>query len=483
VTRPIPIVADIPTEAPGLGFPEYVEALADAIRGGEPPQFTIGLYGSWGSGKSSLLKAIAKKLNDERSDMLPVFFDAWRHERADHIVVPLLYGISEAAERSGNTALKEHLRRALSALLFSLNFKVAGLGVDMSTAKDNWDTSGVALDEAFAKPFEELRRLPDTLGDKRVAVLIDDLDRCSPEKVVSLLEAINLIMDVEGFIFVLALDYDVLIKAVVSKYPHVSGHEFIEKMVQLPFRVPPLTVAAEEFLGELIPEWEVRREQFPEGFSQAVMDVADLGLRANPRQIKRLINSFLVIDRIVDRRGLEVDPELMAAMIGLQLRWPDHYQDLQDAILAEDENPFDPLARNDDDALIRYSARFFSATPANEVLRQMLQFTAVVATEPDMAIAAAERRLVRDVRAEMRERLMEGLRERGFAQSVPRSPAWYQPDLPGYRVNLKATIFRLERSQEEGGRKWQLLESYDYRDYASGLETVDRLRGPNGSDL
>jgi KAP family P-loop domain len=370
--RPIAIVADIPSENPGLGFPEYVEAIADAIRGGEPPQFTIGLYGAWGTGKSSLLKAIANVLSDTDSTVLPVLFDAWRHERSEHIVLPLLYRISQAAERSGYRALTEHLRRVLSALLFSLRFSVAGVGIDTDVARRNWEKSGLTrLDDVFAKPFEELRGLPQTLGRNRVAVLIDDLDRCSPEKVVSLLEAINLIMDVPGFIFVLALDYDVLIKAVATKYPHVSGHEFIEKMVQLPFRVPPLTIGAEDFLGELIPGWSLRTE-FPEAFPELLTDVASLGLRANPRQIKRLINSFLLLDRIVERRGLEVDRELMTAMIGLQLRWPDHFRDLQDGILAEDQNPFEPLANSGDDALVRYAARFFGTTPENDALRQIL---------------------------------------------------------------------------------------------------------------
>ncbi len=93
MARSMPIVADIPTADPGLGFREYVDALAEAVRGGQPPQFTIGLYGAWGSGKSSLLRAMAKSLTAADSEVLPVVFDAWRHERSEHIVVPLLYRI------------------------------------------------------------------------------------------------------------------------------------------------------------------------------------------------------------------------------------------------------------------------------------------------------------------------------------------------------------------------------------------------------
>jgi hypothetical protein len=199
------------------------------------------------------------------------------------------------------------------------------------------------LDEAFAKPFEELRKLPSLLRGRRIVVLIDDLDRCSPEKVVSLLEAINVVMDVPGFIFVLALDYDALVGAVTTRYPHVSGHEFIEKIVQLPFRVPPLVLESDDFLTELIPDWDHRKQAFPTAFGDLVKEIASLGLRANPRQIKRLVNSFLLLNRIVQQRQLQVDTELMTSVIGLQLRWPSHYQDLLEAVLVEDAEPISAI--------------------------------------------------------------------------------------------------------------------------------------------
>jgi hypothetical protein len=471
VFQPISIVADIPTETPGLGFPEYVEALADAIRGGEPPQFTIGLYGAWGSGKSSLLVAIANALSSKDSTVLPVLFDAWRHERAEHIVVPLLHRICEAAHRSGDVALTEHLRRALGALLFSLRFTVAGVGVDAGAAREQWEKSGLTqLDEAFSKPFEELRSLPETLGSKRVAVLVDDLDRCSPENVVSLLEAINLVMDVNGFIFVLALDYDVLVKAVTTRYPHVSGHEFIEKIVQLPFRVPPLMVEAEGFLGQLIPDWDQRAQAFPRGFSGAVAEIADLGLRANPRQIKRMINSFLLLERIVEQRRLDVDQELMAAMIGFQLGWPDQFTDLQDGILAEDQNPFEPFGNDDDEALTQYAVRFFSPPPENQALRQILRLTA--ALTPDRTVEIPEGP-ARELRARGLERLHPALIERGWTPgSTGRN--WYGSQSPDVRVVLQKATFRFEvRNRNIPTAQWRLVRSWDYRQCEEGLALID----------
>lgn len=263
VTEPLRIIADIPTARPGLGFQQYVEALADAIRGGEPPQFTIGLYGSWGSGKSSLLAALAESLSRPDSSVLPVIFDAWRYERSDFIVVPVLHAIYARASELGRHDLAKALRRALESMVFSLSFSLGGLGIDPKAAKQTWEDSGLApLDGAFARPFAELRKVPEALRRERIAILIDDLDRCSPDHVVELLEAINLIMDIPGFVFVLALDYEVLVRAVQTRYPHASGHDFIQKIIQLPFRVPALEVTERDFAA-LVPDWDNWIDRLP----------------------------------------------------------------------------------------------------------------------------------------------------------------------------------------------------------------------------
>jgi predicted KAP-like P-loop ATPase len=241
----LPVIADVPSPSPGLGFQEYAEAIADAVRGGTPPQFTIGLYGAWGTGKSSLLNAIKTSLDKEDS-VIPVRFDAWRYEKSEHIIVPLLYSIYSSIEKIKRPEITKQLGRAIDSIIYGLNFDLGVVGVGgRASVKDmvqRWEEKQALpqLEEAFAKPFDELRKLPEVLGERRIAVLIDDLDRCASEKVVSVLEAINLVMDLPGFI-VLALYYDVLIESINSKYPYVSGHSFIQKMVQLPFRVPPST--------------------------------------------------------------------------------------------------------------------------------------------------------------------------------------------------------------------------------------------------
>jgi hypothetical protein len=258
----------------------------------------------------------------------------------------------------------------------------------------------------------------------------------------------------------------------------VSGHEFIEKIVQLPFRVPPLVLADESgaFLKELIPQWEELAARLPQAFVDSVVDVADIGLRANPRQIKRLINSYLLLRRIVEQRHLAVDDQLMTAMIGLQLRWPDHYYDLLASVLADDVEPFQPLLDSEDKSLARYAGRFFAGAPEARELRQLLQLTTVVAAEHSSATTDGDDRPVREIQETMRAGLEESLAAMGYARHPQSSRAWNHPGHSESRVLLRKTVVRLEqRNHRDYGAPWRLVRSFDYRDSADAVEAIQTL--------
>jgi predicted KAP-like P-loop ATPase len=70
------ILVDDPAEDPRLGFREYADAFAEIVCG-SPPRFAIGIFGSWGSGKTTLMQAIKSRIED-REDVIPVWFNAWR---------------------------------------------------------------------------------------------------------------------------------------------------------------------------------------------------------------------------------------------------------------------------------------------------------------------------------------------------------------------------------------------------------------------
>jgi KAP family P-loop domain len=88
------VLLDDPAEEPALGFSAYADAFAE-IACNSSPRFAIGIFGGWGSGKTSLMQAIHSRISC-RDDVIPVWFNAWRYEREDTMIVPLLDVLREA---------------------------------------------------------------------------------------------------------------------------------------------------------------------------------------------------------------------------------------------------------------------------------------------------------------------------------------------------------------------------------------------------
>jgi RecA/RadA recombinase len=471
---PIPIVGDQPRRDPQLGFDSYATALADAIRGGSPAQFTIGIYGPWGSGKSTLLNGIAAKLNDDQA-VVPVLFDAWRYEATGHIILPLLHAVYSEVGNANNGRLVEKVRSALISLLRSVTISIGPVSIaGQGLVQSGSDTERIAsLDAAFARPFADMQAIGSALDGQRIAVLIDDLDRCSAQNVVGLLEAINLVMDIPGFVFVLALDYDVLVQAVAERYPHASGHVFIEKMVQVPFRVPRLDLPDTNFLQQLIPDWHTRSALLPPNFEEIVRDVATLGLEANPRQIKRLVNSVLVLLRVANDRAITTDPRLLAGIVGLQLRWPAEYQEFADAVHAGAPDPAGVFERDNPPSLRRYSETFFAAGTSTELYRPYIQLAQSVA----VAVAAERRPSVSPAsllprhQAHMND-VVNDLVGRGYrlagGSGVTLADIYVRRSDPDLRILVGDTFINFEVRVSED--TWRRFQSYSATNGASALQ-------------
>lgn len=328
VPETIPVIVDVPRQDPGLGFEKYVSAVSAAIVGGNPAQYTLGLYGPWGTGKSSILLALREELKSRRSVKV-VTFDAWRHERAQNLLAPLLWVLKGAVD------LQDQDNVSWKRIFGGMEFQAFGFGFRVPSEADRAEKAMGAVEE-YMTAIDSLARVGRCLpSGERVVVLIDDLDRCSPDRVIEAIEAIRLLMDVPGFVFVLAIDYDVLIDAVKTRYPHADAHRFVEKIVQVPFRIPNLDPDVDEYLTQVVDDWTELRELWFEGLTdEEIRSVIGLALRNNPRQIKRMLNSYMVA-RHIDWEGLGGSSEksqVLLASLAMQLRWPREFEELASGI-------------------------------------------------------------------------------------------------------------------------------------------------------
>jgi energy-coupling factor transporter ATP-binding protein EcfA2 len=355
------VLPDDPSTSPSLGFEDYAAALADVVLT-STPRFAIGIFGSWGSGKTTLMRAIRERLR-KREDVVTVWFNAWRYEREPHLVVPLLDVLREslderAAVQSEEQASRTRLAakaiaRAGKALLTGVTLSAHVVGVeaqlDLGRVMDGLTNDSKAQNAAEPLSFYHAGfvMLREAIGEfsqsgaQRVVVFIDDLDRCLPANALEVLESMKLFFDMEGFVFVAGLDQAVVERAVMLKYQlagdaegaTLTGTNYLKKVFQVPFTLPRVSPSQlDEYLdgiaarAALVPaqqhdfDTNVRRHlEFLSGEESV-----------NPREVKRLVNAYTMQLKMLSARLGKIDPNVVLALQCMSFRpdWQGLYESL-----------------------------------------------------------------------------------------------------------------------------------------------------------
>ncbi len=251
-----------------LDVQAYERGLHDFVRNCETPM-TIGLQGEWGSGKTSLMRGVEKRLRGQPRDrplpkhhpVLPFWFDTWQYGAvgaADALGMLLLRDLTNRlmAELEESSVL--HMRHRIARALKHALPQVAGGLTAMATRSDFAGEAVAATGSTFTSQQDDVRdcfeKLVDAaLADKpgenpRVVVFIDDLDRVPPALAVQLLEVLKNFMDVPRCVFVVACDYEV-VRAGVHGLMGITGEAdkrakkekvdaFFHKLFQVQFLMP-----------------------------------------------------------------------------------------------------------------------------------------------------------------------------------------------------------------------------------------------------
>lgn len=170
---------------------------------------------------------------------------------------------------------------------------------------------------------------------------IDDLDRLEPSTAVQILELLKNLFEVENCIFILAIDYEVVVKGLVPKFgPLTEKNErefrsFFDKIIQLPFSMPVSNYKIDSYLEQSLLEiGYFTKEELAEPFGkekdailELVSEMVLFSTGSNPRSVKRLINSLSLI-RIMysitsDQKQLGVREKLLNfGFVCIQVAYP-----------------------------------------------------------------------------------------------------------------------------------------------------------------
>lgn len=275
--------SDNETKQDLLGYQVHADLLKKIILNDAMLPISIGVFGNWGSGKSSLMLLLQQSLqewensqqDEQHSIILQVYFNSWQFESYDSTKLTMIESILEALDKDINTR-KDVFERA-DDFLSRINFLKAGVfilkksyenltpewlkkwlpkkeDIDIITGKDKYNSLlenvGKGNTSKFIATFRELfEELVDDMGYKAVIVYIDDLDRCEPKRIIGCLEAVKLFVNVKKTAFVIGADERIIEYAISQHYPIQMKKEdisspfsdYLEKLIQLPYKLPRLS--------------------------------------------------------------------------------------------------------------------------------------------------------------------------------------------------------------------------------------------------
>lgn len=308
--------SDNETDLDLLRYRYLVKSVVRIVNAPDLLPTTIGIFGDWGTGKSSLIKMISKELIADPSTMC-LTFSGWLFEDYNDAKAALMGSILDAIEeriKKDETLLKKSgalLRKLMKRVNWLQVVGMAGryvipaavglpqiglanLGSDLlsrlstmpSATAEQLSKTGIdsgelekLLKESSDTPEEVRRDIRDFRKDfaellhqsgiKRLVVFIDDLDRCAPDNIIDTLEAIKLFLFVEGTAFVLGADERLIQYAVRRRFPELPGtdtevgRDYLEKLIQFPIRLPPLAGAEiQSYINVLFAKLQLGAEDF-----------------------------------------------------------------------------------------------------------------------------------------------------------------------------------------------------------------------------
>lgn len=300
-----------------------IKGFSDFICTCETPM-TIAIQGNWGSGKTSFVNMVVDEIKKGEKPDNYVFipFNSWQFTQfnmSDQLLTSLVSSLTQALyndlpeqKKAGKEAGKFILNTMKTITMFSLHaaneivknktgFDVAeNAGKSISKNEDNTTSDLNELKNNFQTLINERLGIKDEESNpsgKRVIFFVDDLDRLSPEKAVEVLEVLKLFLDCENCIFLLAIDYAVVKNGVSIKYKNTlsssKGKDFFEKMIQVVYSLPDTLTHTERYIISMLKDNNIKTN------ISVASDFADLIKSAgkdNPRSIKRLLNSYLLLE-------------------------------------------------------------------------------------------------------------------------------------------------------------------------------------------
>ncbi|PZR28086.1 MAG: hypothetical protein DI535_07970 [Citrobacter freundii] len=279
------------TDFDTLGRKRFAKEIVTILQNVVPSEqsFAIGICGSWGTGKTSLLHMVAEDLHtaENRDRFAMINFSPWLFNDIE-VLMNRLFSELEKHFSKSNRGLANELK-AYSKTLGRIEENVLNSKVLQIFSEEKRE-----LSERSSWIRETLKA-----QSKYLVIFIDDLDRLNPKEIVEVLRLIRVVADFPKTFYLVGYDREYIDAAVAKELISINADKFIDKVFNFEFKLPELTPdTLGERLKDALSERISQNKRYPSINKKQVercFSFEDLGgyIRTE-RDIKRFLNSFLV---------------------------------------------------------------------------------------------------------------------------------------------------------------------------------------------
>ncbi len=312
----------------------FAESLAKTIvQNSFSSSFSIGLYGKWGSGKTSIVNMVLEAVKEDEPNTIIVRFNPWLCSDPKQLISQFLKQLSAAIKLK--TSVLEDVCNLIDQ--YALAFDVGSILADTNLVAALLSSAGLKFLAKLAssrlqKTTGDLQEKKNQIADKlhkdgiKIIVSIDDIDRLSEDEIIAVFQLVRSVADFPNTVYLLTFDYDVVVHA-LSKIQYGDGKEYLEKIIQVPFEIPAANVERihrllfdrlDSIMGNNLKHWDkvIWSEVFSYGIKRYIQTVRDVVRYANVYMLK--------YELLKD----ETDPVDLLALTALQVFEPSLYSRL-----------------------------------------------------------------------------------------------------------------------------------------------------------
>lgn len=244
-----PIILNVDDQLGRGGFAKLLAQTLISLNSADT--FSVGLYGKWGSGKTSLVNMMLNEIEEkqrsicEENRFIIVYFEPWNFSDSNHLLSQFFIRLSSEFHSKGDERLSkigEALETYSDAFDLAEAIPIAG-GVLAILGKKGVTALGKRMNKGsdekdILKQKEHVINLLKKQG-RRMLVVIDDIDRLNNEQIRQVFQLISSVAKFPNTIYLLVFDKEIVVKA-LKKVQEGNGDDYLEKIIQMPIQIPDI---------------------------------------------------------------------------------------------------------------------------------------------------------------------------------------------------------------------------------------------------